>query len=235
MTTTTTPSPHDNIAGLWGSALTQNPVSCVFKAEPHMASDSIKPNDLYFYDVLSRDITTKEFEHACTLLLSQFQGIPRSILKRSTYWSFEEDKKDMEEAYHDAILWLINKIRNGDGPGPSSIKNRLYTVTKGRFLDIKKKTRRGRERIADLALQYDVHVDQILDHERQKEHDELWQAVTDAIARLSQKCSHILQRFYMDKQPLKKIAEELGIGEGAARNRSMACKQQLRKLLTNFF
>jgi len=200
-----------------------------------MASDSYKP-DIFYYEAFSRNSPEADIIRAYRLLYEQYKGLAWSLLKKYSFGSFEDFRKDMESAYDFAIATLIVEIQDGYAAGPASIRTRLYRQIKWSFLDSREYAQKGRHTMAQLTKEYagDATVDELVLRELRQEEEELRRAIRQGIALLSDQCNKILTRFYYEHQSFQQIARELGIREASARNRSYECKKQLRIWLVDF-
>lgn len=132
----------------------------------------------------------------------------------------EQDAKDV---FQEGIIIIYRKIKEGNLNLTSSFKSYMYSVC--RFIWIKElsKNKENAEKM-DTYLEYEGVPDITVDEYRKNEQYKLYQK---HFKRLERDCQRLLQMF-LDKVPLKEIADNLGIDSHQyIKRKKYKCKEQL--------
>lgn len=163
-------------------------------------------------------------ERAWSALIAKYQRLIHSIPFR--YGAGPADAADIFQAVCSELLAELPRIREA-----GSLRAWLTTVTARRSLRWKQARMRRREESLETA-DLDVEdtpftaVDELADLEQS-------QAVTEAVARLNDRCRLLVQRLFLDDPPLpyEELARELGLATGSIGFTRARCLQKLRALL----
>lgn len=150
-----------------------------------------------------------------------FPSVKRYILDNS---GSEQDAKDV---FQDAIIIIYRKIKEGTFELSSTFKSYIYSVC--RFLWLKELERkRERNANSNSYIEYEEVPDVTIDEYEKNEQYKLYQL---HFKRLSKDCQKILKLF-LDKVPLKDIADELGVDSMQfMKKKKYKCKEQLIKYI----
>lgn len=134
--------------------------------------------------------------------------------------------EECADAFQDAVVALYENIRDNKLPElNSSVKTYLFSIGKFKLLNIqKRKILHGNfcsgELTKDCTCDYNL-----MENKSNSEH--IKKQVEEFLAELSEDERVILDRYYIQEQPLKEIAADLGISEGAARKRKFDILKRL--------
>ena len=167
--------------------------------------------------VIIEGIKNQDKEILKNIYVIYFPVIKRYILDNN---GSEQDAKD---AFQEGIIIIYRKIKEGNLNLSSSFKSYIYSVC--RFIWIKQlsKSKENAEKM-DTYLGYEEVPDITVDEYEKNEQYKLYQK---HFKRLEKDCQKLLQMF-LDRVPLKLIAENLGINsEQYIKRKKFKCKEQL--------
>jgi RNA polymerase sigma factor (sigma-70 family) len=149
----------------------------------------------------------------------------------------EEDRKDSEEAYSDAVEKIKNKIKNGKiaVPGPASIATLIY---KQCFYELLQKKREQSLR-AEKKNRYlsgvtgEKELSEYAAKELENEMKRQRQELEKYIMNLRNSCSDILLKHYYENKTVSDIAGEKNMTKESVSNELYRCRKELKQDLAN--
>lgn len=135
------------------------------------------------------------------------------------------DEDDAQDVFQEAVIIIYNKLSNDQLQLTCSFKTYLYSVSRLLWLkQLEKKRIKNEENYDETYVDAQVQEEGIIDVYEQNDRYRLYQ---DHFKELSEDCQKVLKLF-MDKVPLKKIAEIMGYAsEKYAKKRKYTCKENL--------
>ncbi len=142
--------------------------------------------------------------------------------------------EECADAFQEAIVALYENIREKRLLElHSSIKTYIFTIGKFKLLNlIKKKSLHSNFCSHELINGNTIDFNSM---EKKSETDQLIYRAAEILKDLSSDERNLLQRFYIEDQSLKTIADELGISEGAVRKRKFDVLKKLSKKISGGF
>jgi RNA polymerase sigma factor (sigma-70 family) len=135
------------------------------------------------------------------------------------------DEDDAQDIFQEAVIVVFNKLSKDELQLTCSFKTYLYSVSRLLWLkQLEKKRIKNEETYDETYVDAQVQEEGIIDVYEQNDKYRLYQ---EHFKNLSSDCQKVLQLF-MDKVPLRKIAEIMGYGsEKYAKKRKYICKETL--------
>jgi RNA polymerase sigma factor (sigma-70 family) len=136
------------------------------------------------------------------------------------------NEMECADAFQDAVVALYENIRDNKLPElNSSVKTYLFSIGKFKLLNIQKR-KIQHSNFCSSELTNDCTCDyNLMENKSNAEH--IKKQVEEFLAELSEEERLILDRYYIQAQPLKEIAADLGISEGAVRKRKFDILKRL--------
>ena len=175
--------------------------------------------------------------------LATNQAVLRIIRKRTVDYSLNFLRKMYPQAtddvltdvYHDALIILYEKARDGEMVLTASLQTYLNAVCRYQLLN---RLRREGKTLPVLLID-DEHLPAITnkaDAINDEDTDKI-AAIVKGLDRMKGKgdCYELLMMVYYGKQPMKAVAQHFGYGsEQVAKNKSYHCRETLRTLAQSF-
>lgn len=143
----------------------------------------------------------------------------------------EEDKKDAEDAYQEALIKTKNKIQSKKFPiGMAKLSSLIYGECFYEFLLIKRKRAQANEKQNRYLTETFNELDnsgwakQELDNERKRQGE----ALKLYIKKLRGSCADILASFYYDNKTNLQIAGERNVGKQSVISELYRCRKELK-------
>ncbi len=138
------------------------------------------------------------------------------------------DKDDGADIFQEAILVLIEKIRNGQFRGESSLKTFLYAIARNLWLhEMRTKKRRNSREINYVSGDESIQQPDI--HGLTKEDNT---ALETLMQQIGNTCKQILTGFYYDDKSMKELLQEFEYeNEQVLRNKKSKCMKKLKELI----
>ncbi len=201
---------------------------------------SILPLHLYVMSLPAYDSLT---DNELVALLATNQAVLRIIRRRTVDYSLNFLRKMYPQAtddvltdvYHDALIILYEKARDGELVLTASLQTYLNAVCRYQLLN---RLRREGKTLPILSIDNDSlpgitdHADTIGEEDTDK-----IAAIVKGLERMKGKgdCYELLLMVYYGKQPMKVVAQHFGYSsEQVAKNKSYHCRETLRTLAQNF-
>lgn len=138
-------------------------------------------------------------------------------------------KEDAKDVFQEALLVLIQKLKNPDFQLTANIKTYMYAIVRNLWLKkLRNNEKKGLSLVIDepeinFQLPYDD------DFEYKKETEERHDAIEEAFANLGEECKKIITAFYYQKMSLKEIAQWLGYTDHFIKVKKKRCMDALKE------
>ena len=141
-----------------------------------------------------------------------------------------EDAKDL---FQEAIIVLIEKLKDKDFQLTASIKTYLYAVVRNLWLKkLRNDEKKGLQLIVDEPnINFQVFEEEHLS--RKEEEETQHKMVEAAFSTMNEDCKKIITAFYYLKQSLGDIAEQLGYSDNFIKVKKKRCMDALKEKVFN--
>jgi RNA polymerase sigma factor (sigma-70 family) len=142
----------------------------------------------------------------------------------------------LEDIFHDAILVLYEKIRDGKFELKASFQTYLNSVCRYSLLNVFKKKDKEPDFLDDKKLkkiEYDDSITDTLDLIPEFNSPKMTALVKalNTLKENSKKCFELMEMFWFEKMSMNRIADKLGYSNAAsAKNQKAKCQKRLKKL-----
>ncbi len=152
-----------------------------------------------------------------------FEGIVAQVCANSG------TREDGADIFQEAVLVLVEKVKNGQFRGDSSIKTFLSAIARNRWLF----ELRTRDRRKKRETFYSSGEDTVTNEGSHFFNNESIQDLEKALAQLGDVCRKILTGYYYEDKSIKELLEEFDYeNEQVLRNRKCKCMKKLKELLS---
>jgi RNA polymerase sigma factor (sigma-70 family) len=132
---------------------------------------------------------------------------------------------EADDVFQDALLVLINKLRQADFQLTASLKTYLYSVSRNLWL--KRLRTKGKTKLIDFENPIEVQ-----EEPAEESQEPLLAQLRTCLETIGDSCRKILERFYYFKMSMEDIAIELGYTNAEnVKNQKYKCILRLRKLM----
>ena len=157
-----------------------------------------------------------ETENPIKLLYKEFPKIKALIV------SSGGDEEIARQIFHDSLILLIEKIERSDFELTSKLSTFLYGIN--RFLW--KNELRKRNKSVELEWK-DTLIVEAEDIGYNEEYEQKMRSLQNILDQISEKCRAIFERFYLQKQSMQSIAEELNYSSvNSAKTQKYKCMEK---------
>lgn len=156
------------------------------------------------------------------LYIENFSRVEKYVMQNSG--TSDEARDVYQEAY--IAVWRNIQLDRFEPQNKQSLNAYLFQVAKNKWLDVLKSSGRKLTRpLPDEENETPHHTDE------NNVDDERIQSIKHHFQQLGEVCRELLQRFYYERQSMKKISDAMKWTEATARNNKYRCLQKLRELI----
>ncbi len=137
---------------------------------------------------------------------------------------------EAESIFHDALIVLIENIRDQKFKGDSLVSTYLTGIIKFKWLNELKKNGRHLNTKEDFP-EINLVVNNAIDEELSIIEEKQWQQLELSIEKLKDDCRKLLQLYYYKNEKLKNIAQMMDYTESFVRVKKLRCMSALKSLV----
>lgn len=135
---------------------------------------------------------------------------------------------EAESIFHDALIALIENIKQEKFRGDSNLSTYLMSIVKFKWLtELKKK---GKNKIS-IEMHDKLYVNEVDDKEEMEEMEMKYSYLEKSIELLNQECRKLLVAYYYKKMKLKDIARSMDYTDSFVRVKKVRCMNSLRSII----
>lgn len=141
---------------------------------------------------------------------------------------------DAREVLDTALMVLVLRVRAGQYRPDAPLEAFVFAVVHHKWMDVLRRRKRDRD-LADGLTKVQTSESEWHDPLEPDDPDSTRQLLAARhFADLGETCRRLLEMFYLEKKPLKQIAEEMGYSsEDSAKTMRYKCLKQLKFLIQN--
>lgn len=175
-------------------------------------------------DKLIIKMIIRKRESGLEMLIEEYGGFIKAIVKRKCYGDFED------ECIDDVLMCIWNNIKSYDEQ-KNTFKNWIASITRYKVIDYNRKYLKNIEKYKN-----DYDLEKIQDKEEvslrilQKE---LKEEIHNLLNNLKEKDKKIFIKYYLEEMEIEEMEEEIGLKREAIYNRLSRGRGKLRSILGN--
>jgi RNA polymerase sigma factor (sigma-70 family) len=137
------------------------------------------------------------------------------------------NNEDAEDIFQEAIIVLLQKVRQSDFVLTSSLKTYLYAISRNLWLKRLRDNKIKFVEINDFNIEIELFEIELFEIEREKSNDE---KVNSWLTRITENCQRILKAIFFYQEPMSSLLQKMGWkNKHTAANQQYKCIQQLKR------